>query len=67
MGKTTVMHLVLRERLPEPTNQGKAYNKYGWVETKKRLLQEVTNAKLYCFWDSTDQPNMDISCRTTLQ
>jgi len=25
LGKTTVMHLVARENLPEPNNQGKPY------------------------------------------
>ena len=34
LGKTTVMHLVARENLPEPNNQGKPVNDISGVNVK---------------------------------
>ena len=34
LGKTTVMHLVARENLPEPNNQGKPVNDISCVNVK---------------------------------
>lgn len=49
LGKTTVMHLVPRDNLPEPNSQG-GYNFRGLIGTLKQIFSPVLNDFLTFFF-----------------